>query len=222
MTATAQKNMLKPIAHQWVAGIQEPSDISVSKNGYFMVSDHGKLYATDATGKVLQKATEEGADYEGVYAWNDKVYVSEESFRKVCVYDALTLKFISSYPVNYSGGRNDGVEAICRNETKNCFVLITEKNPSVLFETDTNFQIISERPSPVEEVSAVTWHNGSLYILSDEAHTVYKVDPTTYSILAQWPVMVTNPEGICFNSKGELIILSDDRAMFFTFNLPQQ
>ena len=202
--------------------LPEPSDITVAsdKINYLVVSDHGILYKMSPDGKIISEAKTRGADFEGLCLWNNKIYVSEESFRKIMVYDEATLNYEYSYPVQWSGGRNQGIEAITRNEMKQCFVLISEKNPCVIFEMDSMFNIIHEYDSPSNEVSSACWKNGKLYILSDEAHTVYLLNPENYSVISSWNVPVTNPEGITFDDNGNMLILSDDRAMLFSFKFP--
>lgn len=204
--------------------LPEPSDVTLTSDNlnYLIASDHGMLYKMDLNGKVVSKALVSGADYEGICLWNNKIYVSEESFRKIMVYDETSLTFLYSYPLQWSGGRNQGFEAIARNEAKQCFVLISEKNPSVIFELDSTFNFIHEYPSPVSEISSACWHNGFLFVLSDEAHKVYQLNSMNYSIKDSWSIPVTNPEGIAFDGKGNMLIVSDDRSILFSFKSPVQ
>jgi hypothetical protein len=47
---------------------------------------------------------------------------------------------------------------------------------------------------------------------------VYQLNVDDYSIIQQWKIPVLNPEGICFDAKENLIILSDDRQSIYTFS----
>lgn len=206
----------------YIQKVQEPSDITAGENDHFyVVSDHGKLAEIDASGHCLRFAKAEGGDYEGICQWAGRLYISEESFRQIRVYDPTSFELLKSVPVQYSGGRNEGAEAITYNEHKQCFLLITEKNPSLILETDTNFNVLAQFASPVPEVSATTWHNGKLYLLSDEAHCVVEVEPVNYQVIREWLVPVINPEGLCFTQAGDLIIVSDDLSAYYQFKAPQ-
>lgn len=220
-SAYAQRGKLLWPEKKLKVHIAEPSDIAIvpGNNRTFVVSDNGQLYEMDSNGHVMHKAEVEGVDFEGVTYHNGKIYVSEESFRKILEFDTNGLKNTAVYEYTYSGGRNDGVEAITFNEAKNRFILITEKSPCMLFETDEHFQVINTvtLPKEISEVSAVCYHNGYLYVLGDEQHAVFKLNPNDYSLIQSWNIGITNPEGIAFNSNNELIIVSDDRAMQFTF-----
>jgi hypothetical protein len=66
----------------------------------------------------------------------------------------------------------------------------------------------------------MTYHDNKLYILSDEYAIVFKVNPANYSILAGWQFPIINPEGICFNKKNEMVVISDDMGKIFVFSNP--
>jgi uncharacterized protein YjiK len=72
--------------------------------------------------------------------------------------------------------------------------------------------------TPFKEASSITYHHGSLWLLSDEQMMIYQINPTNFSIINQWKIPVLNPEGICFDAKENLIILSDDRKTLYTFS----
>ena len=62
---------------------EEPSDIHFYDGHFYMVSDKGFLYETDAKGTILKKSSFIGSDFEGVYRRGDKIYVTAERLRQV-------------------------------------------------------------------------------------------------------------------------------------------
>lgn len=220
-SSNAQNKLIYPVAKKKVAA-PEPSDFEfiASSGHYLIVSDHGLLIEVDANGNKVKQAIETGYDFEGVCTYNNQIFVADESFRKVMIYD-FDFNLKETHTLAIVGGRNQGVEGICRNETRNCFVIAIEKNPCQLVELNDQWNLTKEikLPNEITELSAACFHKGYLYLLSDDDHRVYKLNPENYSLLETWNIAVINPEGITFNSKDQLEILSDDRAMIFTFNL---
>jgi uncharacterized protein YjiK len=205
--------------------ISEPSDIcySVATNTFFVVSDNGYLFETDEQGKITRQAKERGYDFEGVYSDEKYVYVSEEMTRKILLFDIATLEKVGVRQLHYNGGRNAGFESITYNASKDKFIVITEKNPIKIFELDNNFLVTNEvKVKGVTDISSATYHNGKIWLLSDEDHMVLQCDANSYAIEKRYKLGVLNPEGICFNSKGEMLIVSDDMQMQFNYGKIEQ
>ncbi len=204
--------------------VHEPSDIALAPDGlsYYVVSDDdAAVYQLDLEGKVMRKSKTLGIDLEAVCARPDFLYVVDETPRKVYQLNYANLEVNRTFSVPYSGGRNKGYEAITYNETKKCFVLITEKDPIIIFEFDHDFRQINEMYwKHARDISAATYHNGFVWLLSDEDMTVFKCDPKSYEILAQWRINVHNPEGIVFKDK-EMLIIADDLERLYRFNHPE-
>jgi uncharacterized protein YjiK len=201
--------------------VQEPSDIALSHNeqSYFIVSDNGMLHETDLQGKIIRTAKHKGIDFEGVYATEDKVYVVDETARKVYVYNTSDLSLANTYVLQYSGGRNKGFESITYNKKKNAFILITEKEPVLIREYNYDFVLTNEIEfKGVSDVSSATWYNDFIYLLSDEDMMVMKVSPNDYSIIDRKKVPIINPEGIAFTKDGKMYITSDDMERIYYFN----
>jgi uncharacterized protein YjiK len=220
-SGVAQDKLIYPDTKKKVA-VAEPSDFEfiASTGNYFVVSDHGLLTETNSKGNKIKQAIETGYDFEGICTYNNQIIVAEESFRKIMIYD-FDFNLKETHTLSIHGGRNQGIEGICRNEKRNCFVAVIEKNPCQILELNNEWKVIREVkvPNEISELSSVCFHKGFLYFLSDDEHRVYKLDPENYSILKTWNIAVINPEGITFNNTDQLEILSDDRAMIFTFNL---
>jgi len=205
--------------------IPEPSDIVYDSTTmhFFIVSDHGILLECDTIGNVIRKADKKGMDFEGVEVRGDDVYVSDETPREVYKYDRKTLKLEATYSVPLGGKLNKGFESITYNSTKNCFVLVSEK-PAVIYEFDENFKVLGQYSfNDARDISSARWHQGKMYLLSDEDACIFKCDPRTYQPLEKYSVSILNPEGLCFDSHNNVYITSDDlERLYFFKNLPTQ
>jgi len=203
--------------------VAEPSDICLtpSGDGLYIVSDEGWFCETDLKGNIKRRSTLSGTDFEGVYANKDFVFVSDETARRVYKLDHQDLKVVTTYDVPYGGGRNSGFESLTYNEKKKAFVLVSEKSPVMLFEYDENFKRMNEvKLNIARDISAATYHDGAIWLLSDEDMTVFKLDPTTYEVIAKYKIDILNPEGIAFTKDGNMIICADDLRRLYYFNKP--
>lgn len=204
--------------------VPEPSDVAcdAATGKLYIVSDNGILFETDAAGTILRKAKETGWDYEGVEVKGDYVYASDESARKVYRYSKATLTIDRTYSIPYAGARNAGFESIAWNETKHCFILVSEKNPTTIFELDEDFRIINQYPfKAARDVSSARWYGGSMYLLSDEDEAILRCDPNTYAVQEKFNIGILNPEGLAFDKDGRVLIAADDlQRLYFFHTLP--
>ena len=224
-TVQCQKiKKLKPERFVTLA-IPEPSDLcfSFDKKSIFMVSDEGLLFETDKNGTIIRKANFEGVDCEAVFADEKFVYVVEETTREIKVFDLKDLTLEKTISLPYSGGRNKGYEAFTFNRSKNKYIVLTEKDPVYLFELDLEFKVINKikLEKIARDISAATYHNNFLWLLSDEDNTVFKLNPNNYEVLKKWKIKVLNPEGISFDENGNMLILSDDLKRLYFFKTPE-
>lgn len=222
---TSKPIKLKPIKFISVE-VEEPSDIAIAptNESYYIVSDNGYLFETDLLGKIIRKADYFGLDCEAVTIHNNQVFVAEEMSRKIRVFNIDDLSLQSTFTLPYSGGRNKGYEAMTYNHAKSCFVIITEKDPVYLFELNADFSVINELDlsSLARDISAATWHDDSLWLLSDEDMQVIRLNPNTYKEEGRWYIPVINPEGIAFNKQGQMLIVADDMQRLYYFEIQAQ
>lgn len=203
--------------------LNEPSEICYAGQDKFIVlANKGFVYETNRAGKVIRKSKDTGLDIEGACIANDKLYVSDESLRLVMIYNLGDLSLMETKQLNYLGPRNLGFEAITFNPESETFLLATEKNPQVFAEYTKDFQPIRQFSlEGIREVSALTFHNGFLYVLSDEENSVFKINLQSKSVMQRWTLPLINPEGICFTPSGDMVIVSDDMGKLFCFKNPE-
>jgi uncharacterized protein YjiK len=202
--------------------IPEPSDISLAPDGksYYIVSDNGILFQTELNGTVIRKAEQTGFDYEGVYCDASYVYVIDERTRQLHLYNRPDLKYVRNAEIAYSGGRNKGFESITFLPATKQLMLVTEKDPTLIFILNEDLTVFNKvKVKLTSDVSAICYHDGFIYWLSDEEHCVLKLNPQNYELLERYNLNVINPEGITFSPEGNMMIVSDDAATLYTFTL---
>jgi uncharacterized protein YjiK len=203
--------------------IPEPSDIVYDKESshFYIVSDHGKLFETDLTGKIIRKAPKEGLDFTGVEVKDSFIYVSDETARKIYKYRKSDLAFVKDYEVSWGGAFNRAFKSIAYNDTKKCFVLVS-RDPVTIVEYDDKFHQIEKYPfHGVQDMSGARWYKDNLYLLSNKDDCIIKCDPATYEAKEYYNISVLNPEGLAFDAEDNLRITSDGlQRLYFFKNLP--
>jgi len=209
---------IKAISHQRIK-VEEPSDICLSSDGhsYYIAGNNGQIAQLDLLGNVIRATKADESDYEGITVHDGKVYAIDESYRSIDVFNEATLTKIKSVSLVDGGPRNQSFEAITYLPTENKFIAITEK-PVVIHELNNELQETGKiYKTPFNEVSAATYSNGQLWILSDEKRQVYAVNSKTYAIEKTYQLSILNPEGLVFDEKNSLLVLSDDLQTLFKF-----
>jgi uncharacterized protein YjiK len=215
--------------NRWVSvKIPEPSDICLSpdKNSFYIVSDNGILFETDLEGNIIRQSNLTGIDFEGVHTDGKYIYVVDETPRKIHVVDIETFERVRTVEFPYQGGRNKGYEAITFNKHKNVFLLITEKEPVYIFEINKELTArVNEfrfEHRNASDISAATYYDNHVWLLSDEGMTIFKCNPENYEVVAAWEINVLNPEGIAFLPDGSMVIAADDLERLYFFNNPEK
>jgi uncharacterized protein YjiK len=202
--------------------IDEPSDICMTSDDpshFYVVGNRGNIAVIDSNGNVISNSKQNGSDYEGCCVKDHQLYVFDESFRRISVMDETTGKTKKNMVVPYMGARNKAYEGITYNPIEKKFIAVIEK-PATIYELNEQLQVTNEiRFKGAWELSAVTYHDHFLWLLSDESHKVMKVNPDTYDVVDQWTIPVVNPEGISFDANGNLLIVSDDLGKLYKFKI---
>jgi uncharacterized protein YjiK len=97
--------------------------------------------------------------------------------------------------------------------------MITEKDPTIVFELNEQLEVLDQVTINIgSDISAATFYKDNLYVLSDEAHTIFQLDPKTYAVIKQWELNIINPEGIAFMPDGQVAVVSDDAGIIYYFD----
>ena len=203
--------------------VEEPSDIVINplkENSFFVVSDKGSVFEINENGEIIRESSFRGIDTEAVFAKDSVVFVVEEFGRKINQLQNSTLDVFQRNTAQYGGGRNKAFESFTYNEIKKKYIIITEKDPTILFELDSQMAVVNEMDlgDIARDISAATFYNNKLWLLSDEDRTVFMLDPKTYKVENKWLLPIINPEGIAFSRNGQMIVVSDDRKLIYFFN----
>jgi uncharacterized protein YjiK len=199
--------------------LPEPSDIVYDETAqhFFIVSDHGKLFECDTNGAIITKAAKEGYDFEGIECKGGRLYVSDETMRKVYQYTKDGMVFEKQDQVTWNGAPNKGYESIAWNPAKGCFVMISE-SPAVIVEYSEAFTELNRLPfAHTRDISSARFHNGYMYLLSDLEHCIIRCDATTYQPLHVYSFDILNPEGFAFGPHDNLFVISDNAQKLYKF-----
>lgn len=200
--------------------IPEPSDLTWFSGAWWVVSDNGWLYRCAPDFSACQKTSLTGADFEAVTTDGKVLWISEESLRLIHAYDE-PLNRITTWHARENGALNAGFEALAWDPDRRILIGITE-SPPVVFEWRDGMQLALEtRLSFRGDVSAATVHKGKLWVLSDESRKIFVHALPDYKLEKVFRLHVVNPEGIAFDEKGRLLILSDDRQTVYFYSLEE-
>ncbi len=214
---------LEPIDKVYLK-VPEPSDMAydAERNSFWVVSDNGILFELNTAYEVLRQSAEIATDLEGVAVYGDYVLCVDETYRKVLFVRRDNLNLERAVELPYLGGRNQGYESLAVKPKQQGFYLITERNPIWLMSFDAAFnKQDTRRLEMAEDISAAVFHQGHLWLLSDEDRMVFKCDAEGQKILSSWKLDVLNPEGLCFDASGKMYVVSDDRALLYIFQAPK-
>jgi len=197
--------------------VEEPSDVCVKGTEFIVVSDKGDVFVLSNDFSQKRLLHSNLSDPEGVFCSGDSIWVAEERSRLVTQLQYSNPAAMRSVEIPYSGGRNKGYEAICRNAKGN-WLLFTEKEPVWMIELDAHFREIGRTILKLPgDVSSAAFYKGQLFLLSDEAACVWKMDVATNKILKTYTFNILNAEGLCFDADGGMWIMSDAEQKMYQF-----
>ena len=199
--------------------ISEPSGISCSEDYCVIVSDDGKMFNYDYFSRKISRINFQGEDLEGVYTTNQNIFVLEERSRKVEKFDRL-YNHIQTYNVPYNGRLNRGYEGITFNPESNRFIIVTETNPCMLVELNEFFEIQKKKQLDINELSDITYYQNKYWLLSEQDHCIYVVNPINYETEKIFNINLLGAEGICFFDQ-KLLITSDKLSKLYIYVFPK-
>jgi uncharacterized protein YjiK len=211
-----------PVRQHIPLKIPEPSDLYFAPDGqsFWVVSDKGRIYNVDLSGKILQQKRYKGHDFEAICLYEGRLWAADETYRRLITFDPANLSLAAERQYQVPGALNEGWEALCPHPRGTGLLAVTEKDPvrAYTFSADGTLEgheILRELP----EVSGICLWKGELWAVSDEERRVYRL-AADFSILGSWQIPVLNPEGIAIAPDGTLWIVSDDQHRVYQFDLP--
>ncbi len=191
-------------------GLNEPSDLLYFNDTWYACGN--KAFVYESKDLVHWEALPSVSDFdlEAITTDGEFLYISEETYQRILVYDTKTKNVVRTIPFKHGGGRNEGIEAMTFLSKTKTFLLVTEKDPCIFYEVNRDFQIINQfQIDGIDEVSSIGWYNNNVFVLSDEDAAIYELDWTTKAIKNQIKIPLINPEGFVW-LHNEWIVCSDD------------
>lgn len=202
--------------------IHEPSDLAyhtASQTFYVVSDDEGCIAQIDSTGRLVRKSQQLGYDLEALTQRGEQWFWMDEMTRTLGI---LTSEFevVKRIQLSYFGGRNKAFESLVWIEEHEVLLAITERDPIWVWTFNKALEVVNqiELPIKVRDISGATWHNGKIWLLSDEDRTVFECSYPSFTVERAFVIPVINPEGLAFDNSGKLYVCSDDLERLFVFS----
>lgn len=217
---------LKEIA-SYNINVDEPSGLALSIDGKFLwtVSDQtNKVYKISFTGEILETLNYRGNDLEGVVQnpVDSTIWVAEEYISHMIQMDTLG-NILDSVKVPGEGG-SGGLEGITINLSDDHFFLVKEKDPGVLIELGTRYDLLRyQHIAFAWDFSGISYDslNQHLWIVSDQNEKVFECDMEGH-VIREYEIDVRKPEGIAIDIKNNLVyIVSDSYEKLYQFSIEE-
>ena len=198
-------------------GIDEPSDLTVVDGELYVLSDtRSRIYRISYEGRVKDSTDIEGTDMEALSFDNkhDSFVVGEESSGTIWRIDRDGSRGNPIELENADDG-NSGIEGLAFDDDGHLFVA-KEKNPARIYELDDDGEILNDtKINFADDLSALAWNpeDGHLYALSDEEHSLYKLDHDL-EIDTAWRLPIEHPEGLAFDGD-RIFVVSDSEERLY-------
>lgn len=207
-----------------IAKIPEASGICFSQNSktLFVVEDEGKIYEISTTGEILRKKRLGNYDLEGI-ACDDarhRLLLAQEGENTILVLSQNKLNLKKSIKIKkrfhdkriLRRDKKHGLEGICI--VGDFLFLSNQKNPSVLFkvarEDKAKVTILELFKHTHEDIAGLTYHDGSLFMVSDSENLLLKYDIKNKKVIGKAKLPAFSQEGIAFDNDGNIYIADDD------------
>lgn len=199
--------------------VAEPSDLAFADGKLYTVSDaHSKIYEIDDDGDVMDDLDIEGRDLEALAVdKSGEFLVADESRAKIWHIDRDGNRH-DPIEIPDADDGNSGIEGLAF--IKDHLIVAKEKNPARLIELDKDGdEVANEKVDFSDDLSALAYNpdDKHLYALSDEDHSLYRLD-SDWEVDTAWKLPIKHPEGIAFD--GSIVyIASDSEERLYVFEL---
>jgi uncharacterized protein YjiK len=200
--------------------VAEPSDLAFANGKLYTVSDaHSKIYEIDDDGDVKDELDIEGHDLEAVAVdANGEFLVADESRAKIWHIDRDGHRH-DPIEIPDADDGNSGIEGLAFARNGHLMVA-KEKDPARIIELDGDGdEVANEKVDFSDDLSALAYNpeDKHLYALSDEDHSLYRLD-SDWNVDTAWKLPIKHPEGIAFDGS-ILYIASDSEERLYVFEL---
>ncbi len=200
--------------------IDEPSDLAIFEGKLYTVSDQqSHLYQIDDDGDIKDELDFEGSDVEAIaFDADGNLFVADESTSKIWRIDSDGDRHDPVELVDSEDG-NSGLEGLAFDDDGHLWVA-KEKDPAKIYELDTDFgQLDKEKVDFADDLSALAFdsEDGHLYALSDEQHSLFRLDKDL-GVDKAWKLPIEHPEGIAFDGD-TLFVVSDSEERLYVFSI---
>jgi len=217
------QSKLKP-TESFKLSIKEPSGIAVFDNHLFIVSDqNGTIYKTSLEGKILKKIKTNYSDLEAITInpITENFFIVNESKRSLIELDSKGKMIRKTKIKGKQKTKNNGLEGICFDTSKNKIYALNEKSPKQLLELNLKGEIKNKFELDFsKDVSGICFDakTNSLWIISDESQTIFNISKKG-KLLKSFTISVEKGEGIAiYNDK--IYVVSDSLNKLFIFEFP--
>ena len=215
------------LIQSYAIDIHEPSGLcfNYDKTALYTVNDppNNKIYKMNLAGETIKELSYVGNDLEGItFDYRDStLWIVEESLFQLVHIDTNG-NLINNIQIQFSANGNNGFEGVTFNSQNNRFYILNEKNPGMLLEIDTNFNIISQTVLTfANDYSGIFFDDNSnnFFIVSDESQKLFIWNKTT-GVIADINIGKEKIEGITFNSETNyLYFVSDSKEKLYIYEL---
>jgi uncharacterized protein YjiK len=206
-----------------IVQIPEASGICFSQNSetLFVVEDEGKVYEISRDGAILRQKRIGDYDLEGVACddVHNRLLLAQEGEDAILVLSQKKLKLTKSIKIKkrFRGenilrrDKKHGLEGIAIVED---FILLSnQKNPSLLLkvtrEDKAKVTILELFKHGHEDIAGLTYHDGYLFMVSDDENLLLKYDIKDKRVIATAKLPQASQEGVAFDNDGYIYIADD-------------
>lgn len=202
--------------------IPEPSGLAFANGKLWIVSDREKVvYQVNVKGEIENSFELNDKDFEGIAVSDSLFAVVKEVAREIILFNKSG-KEVRRKSLDIDGSKNSGLEGITYNSSNGHYFIINEKKPSLLIETDKNFNELKRKEiNEVKDLSSVEYSpkENCLWLLSDEDELLIKAS-LDGEFLEEYKIDIKQAEGVAVDDENNLIyIISDKEEKLYVFKI---